>query len=274
MKNRVIYAVIALFLAFSLTGCVEGPQLSEEQEDLVAEYAGGVLLRYSHKYDLRLVENDVDEDGVEDGGFVTPAAATAEEGGEVPEEMSSETPVPEATVAPESSDSPDSSTAPDATQAPEASESPEAAETETPEATEEPKLTLDELYDIDGLSFSYKSSKFTRRYPEDSDDIVISPDYGQILYVVSFNIKNTTSKAIRVNLTERAFHYELDIGGDTVLPTISLLPNGGLNYLMTRIGAGKTEEAVLIFNVDRSRRNSKGNTLTITEGDKSVTIDL
>ena len=268
MKKRLFHTIIALFLVFSLTGCVEGPQISEEQEDLVAEYAGGVLLRYSHKYDLRLVENDADEDGVEDGGSVVSGGAAEEQESEKSEDLSEVTSAPEVTAAPEESTTADSSMAPETTPAP------DTEMTATPEETEEPTVTLDELYDIDGLSFSYKGSEFTRRYPKDSDDIVISPDYGQILYVVSFNIKNTSSRNIRVNLTERAFHYELGIGGDTVLPTISLLPNGGLNYLMTRIGAGQTEEAVLIFNVDRSRRTAKEKTLTITEGDKSVVIDL
>ena len=268
MKKRLFHTVIALFLVFSLTGCVEGPQLSEEQENLIAEYAGGVLLRYSHKYDLRLVENDVDDDGVEDGGSVVSGPAAEEQEGVTPEGLSEETPVPEVTASPEESPAAESSTVPETTPAP------DTEATETPEETEEPTVTLDELYDIDGLSFSYKGAEFTKRYPKDSDDVVISPDYGQILYVVSFNIKNTSSKAIRVNLTERAFHYELDIGGDTVLPTISLLPNGGLNYLMTRIDEGETEEAVLIFNVNKSRRPEKEKTLTITEGDKSVVLEL
>ncbi len=77
-----------------------------------------------------------------------------------------------------------------------------------------------------------------------------------------------------MDLTTRAFHYELDVGGEKVLPAISLLPNGGLNYLMTKIQPGKTEEAVLIFNLDKSKDGTKGNALTITEGDKSATIEL
>ena len=112
------------------------------------------------------------------------------------------------------------------------------------------------------------------RYPENSDSVQITPDEGQILYVVSFQIKNTGKKAVKVDLTTRPFHYELDIDGEKVLPAISLLPNGGLNYLMTTIRPGKTEEAVLIFNLDKSREGTKGNTLSITEGDKTATIKL
>ena len=94
------------------------------------------------------------------------------------------------------------------------------------------------------------------------------------MYIVNFKVKNTGSKSVRVNLTGRPFHYELSVGGDTYLPTLSLLPNGGLNYLMTTIKPGKTEKASLIFNLDREKKGTKGNTLSITEGEKTAIIDL
>ena len=215
---------------------------------MIAEYAGGVLLRYSHRYDLRLVANDVDEDGIED-------AKSAVSG----EAVSTETPIETQEPEPENP-----------TAKPEDADEPEPE----PEPTEEPKVSLDDLYGIKGLTFSYNTAEYTNQYPKNSDTVEITPDEGQILYVVSFYIKNTSNKAIKVDLTTRAFHYELDVDGEKVLPAISLLPNGGLNYLMTTIQPGKTEEAVLIFNLDKSRNGAKGNTLTITEGDQTAEIKL
>ena len=257
MKKNKTRAVIAMLLCLLLVGCVEYPPISEEQENMVAEYAGGVLLRYSHRYDLRLVSNDLDEDGVEDGGSVSGEAAEVEEAGE--------TPGPEATETPEK------------TEEPKSPETPEESATDTPEApepTEEPTVSLNDLYAIPGLDFTYQSAKFANRYPQNDDSLAITPEGGQVLYVVSFRIKNTSGKTKRVNLTDRAFHYELEIGGETVLPSISLLPNGGLNYLMTRIKPGETEDAVLIFNLDDDKRGTKGNVLSITEGDKTARISL
>ena len=236
-----------------LAGCAELPNISEQQSNMVAEYAGGVLLRYSGKYALRLVEKDEDGDGIEDSMAASGKAVTAQ-----PDESASPSPSP----------TPEASTSPDA------KESSEPDESSEPEPTEEPTVSLNDLYGIKGLDFSYRSSEFTTKYPKNSDAVEITPDEGQILYVVSFRVKNTSKKAIKVNLTERPFHYELDMGGEVTLPAISLLPNGGLNYLMTTIQAGKTEEAVLIFNLDRSKKGTKGNTLTITEGDKSAVINL
>ena len=130
------------------------------------------------------------------------------------------------------------------------------------------------MYGIKGLTFKYKSASFTDRYTQSEGFVEITPEEDQVLYVVSFDITNTSSKKLKVDLTRRAFHYELDVGGSKILPTISLLPNGGLNYLMTKIKPGQTEEAVLIFNLDKERKDTGGNVLTITEGSKSAAIEL
>ena len=250
MKRGGMRAGIAVIIAVMLTGCGDIPNLNEQQEDMIAEYAGGVLLRYSHKYDLRLVSQDVDEDGIEDAKSAVSGEAVATETPVVTQEPEPEPEEP--TAKPSDTDEPE----------------PE------PEPTEEPEVSLDELYGIKGLTFSYNTAEYTNRYPENSDTVEITPDEGQILYVVSFNIKNTSNRKIKVDLTTRPFHYELDVGGEKVLPAISLLPNGGLNYLMTKIMPGETEEAVLIFNLDRSKDGTKGNTLTITEGDNTATVKL
>ena len=185
MKNNRIKAVIAMLLCVILVGCMDYPPISEEQENMVAEYAGGVLLRYSHRYDLRLVSNDIDEDGVEDGGSVSGAAADTIEPGESPlPSTPAETTGPEATDKPESSDQPEQSEEP---------KQPEQAE-----PTEEPTVSLNDLYDIPGLDFSYQSSKYTNKYPENEDDsLAITSSGGQVLYVVSFRIKNTSAPADR-----------------------------------------------------------------------------
>ena len=263
MKRGIFRTSVAVFAVLMLTGCGELPNISEQQADLVAEYAGGVLLRYSSKYALRLVKNDVDGDGVEDSvnGVASGAAVTA-----APDDQSDVSPSPSPSSSPEASSSPD----PNASASPEESEEPAA----TPEPTEEPKVGLDELYNIKDLKFSYSSAMYTDRYPKNSSAYEITSQGGQILYVVTFKVKNTGSKTVKVNLTSRPFHYELSVGGDTYLPTLSLLPNGGLNYLMTKIKPGKTEKASLIFNIDRDKKGTKGNTLSITEGEKTAVVDL
>ena len=66
MKRGRLQIGVAVFLCVMLAGCADLPNISEQQGNMVAEYAAGVLLRYSNKYALRLVDKDADGDGVED----------------------------------------------------------------------------------------------------------------------------------------------------------------------------------------------------------------
>ncbi|MCR4806505.1 MAG: hypothetical protein K5857_02405 [Lachnospiraceae bacterium] len=49
IKRSIVYGMAAIMTAGALTGCglIESTGLSQEEEDLVAEYAAGVLMRYS-----------------------------------------------------------------------------------------------------------------------------------------------------------------------------------------------------------------------------------
>ena len=49
MKRGIFRTSVAVFLIMTLVGCADLPNITDQQGDLVAEYAGGVLLRYSSK---------------------------------------------------------------------------------------------------------------------------------------------------------------------------------------------------------------------------------
>mgnify|MGYP000121245287 FL=1 len=57
---RFLCAVLAVSV-LSLTGCADIKNLSEEQENEIAEYAAGVLLQNSDKYSYRLITKEEKE---------------------------------------------------------------------------------------------------------------------------------------------------------------------------------------------------------------------
>lgn len=57
---RFLCAVLAVSV-LSLTGCADIKNLSEEQENEIAEYAAGVLLQNSDKYPYRLITKEEKE---------------------------------------------------------------------------------------------------------------------------------------------------------------------------------------------------------------------
>lgn len=239
MKHIRILCLLLIVSMLSLTGCMDVKNMSEEKTGLVAEYAAGVLLRYSDKYEHRLITREQ----LADQETETTATPTPVAGG--------------ATATPAGSVVPDGSGTP--------------GEIQEPQASEVPEVSLDELYQLDGIEVSYDSCQFTKRYGKSE----IRANEGETLFVVSFALKNVSGAGKKVNLMDRReIQYTLDMDGNQYFPGINMLPNGGLDYLETTIKKGKTEKAVLIFRMDQERTSASSATLSIEEGNKKTSIKL
>lgn len=240
MKRTRILCLILAVSVISLTGCMDVKDMSEEQSDLVAEYAAGVLLRYSDKYERRLITKEQHEKQDEAEVTASPPVAT-----------------PPATPAPVTS----------------AATEPTASASDASEATAEPvpEVSLDELYQLEGIKVSYDSCRFTKRYGSSQ----IRADKGQTLFVVTFALKNVSGAGKKVSLMDRRnITYTLDVDGSQYSPGINMLPNGGMDYLETSIAKGKTDKAVLIFQMDAGKQSASSMTLTIEEGNKRTSLKL
>ena len=80
--KRVGFGIFFILLSMmSLTGCMEAENLTEQQSDLIAEYSAGVLLRYSDKYQHRLITKEQRKKQEQESEEASPspsATATAE----------------------------------------------------------------------------------------------------------------------------------------------------------------------------------------------------
>jgi len=238
LKHKKICLGFALLLSLvTLSGCMNVKNLSEEESDMIAEFSAGILLRYSEDYQYRLITN----------------------------EQRSKDPEITATPAPTEMATP--------TEAP--TKEPEVASASAVNPQDEEKVSpvsVNEIYQIEGLEFSYKSYEFCDRYGKDVS-LIIAED-GQKLLVVSFNVHNTSGMAKKVDLMNRKIEYTLNMDGSEYFPGISMLKNGGLNYLKTTIPKGKTEEAVLIYSVSEEQKNASTISLKIKDGEKIADIPL
>ncbi len=239
-RIHVIYLVLIVSV-ISLTGCMDVKDMSEDKSDLVAEYAAGVLLRYSDQYEHRLITKEQRAKGEQ-----PQATSTAK---------ASATPV--ATVTPESG-------------------IPSASQTGgqgASEGTQEPvpEVSLDEWYQLTGVQVTYDSCRFTKKYGSSQ----IRADKGQTLFVVTFALRNTSGGSRKANLMDRGnIRYTLDVDGSQYEPGISMLPNGGMNNLKTTIKKDKTEKAALIFRMDQNQASASSIVLSIKEGDKTASVKL
>ena len=242
MNHKKICLGFAFLLSIStLSGCTNVKNLSDEESDMIAEFSAGVLLRYSESYPYRLI--------------------TEEQQKENPEVT--ETPAPTEVAVPTETPNVPSSSGVSAQENPEDSDEVKA---------EENTVSLNELYQVKDVEFTYKSYQFCNKYGKGNS--LILAEENKSLLVVAFDVKNTSGTNKKVNLMQRNIEYHLNVDGSEYLPGISILENGGLNYLSTMIPKGKTEEAVLIYTVAKEQKQASQISLSIKDGEKKSQIQL
>ncbi len=123
------------------------------------------------------------------------------------------------------------------------------------------------------FEISYANYKLYDSYPTKSKNNYFSLETteGRKLLVVSFDIKNLTKKTQKINLIKSGFEYTLNNGSNvTYIPKLTLLLND-IQYLDIEVPAGKTKEAVLVFDVLQDIDISKCN-LVVSNQEKNALI--
>ncbi len=236
MKKTLI-AVLVL-VAVSLSGCLQYPELTEEQEDQIAQYAAGVLLKHDKLYMEKLV--------------------TA-------------TPTPEATPTPTPTPSPTATPTP----TPGPTGEPEPTKGGSGKGNEKALAELKEVIGVDGIELTYEGYEIYESYKAD-DYVSIEPSsHDKLLMIIKMGVHNKTDAPITLKLADKNLEYRLyeDAGSDKYLvPKWSVLLND-FTTLDTVIEAGKTFDSVLVFEVERAM-NPENLNLFIIQGDKTVIVVL
>ncbi len=210
-KKRIL-SLCLCFGVFALGGCAKTTDLTEKQQDLIAEYSAGLLLQYEDSYERKLV----------------PAEAVA-------------TPVPTAVV----------EVKPTPTPTPESAvETISGVENEEEETFQQ--VSLNDMYQVKGVTISYETYVLGREYPKKASAFQMTAKKGEQFFVARFQVKNTTGDKKKINLQRRELAYPLVLNDEEYQPTIVIQKNGGLNYLKTSLQGKASEEAILVYNLPTS----------------------
>ncbi len=234
--------ILLTLLMLSLTGCIHEYQLSEETTDVVAEYMACSLLDHDKNYEKDLLNKEELEAAAEEDIKDTVAAEDVGQDAK-PEE--------------------------DADQDAQASEGEEG----TTEPAED--FTITEVIGAENFDITYNNYKLCDVYPEDETNAYFSltPLEGNQLLVASFTAENLTKKEKRLDLRKSKVDYQLDINVGTIYkPLLTLLENN-LKYIDMKIGEGKKEEVLLIFEISKDIKLDDIN-LIISNGTKTEIIDI
>ncbi len=228
MKKGKVLGLFAMS-AMLLTGCIDAmPELTAEQSDIVAEYAAGLLLKYSSNYNYKIADEEE----------VLAALAARQESIE-PETESEEGTEPET----------DSEQTEDVTNQDTSPLEPE-TETEVEQIQFVADLDFAAELGIDDLIIRYQSFEICSSYPGDNTGFSVDAAQDKKLLVMHFDMEGLPEEDVDCNL----FDYDIkmrvninDTGSTSVLST--LIPND-LGTYMDVVPAGEIVDVVAVAEIE------------------------
>lgn len=218
--NKYVGAIACAFLLTVTAGCYEPLDITEEELDMVAEYAAGVLVKHGTQTTEALLNRKEQEEAW----------------------LLLATPTPRPTVAPEKDEqSKAEEEKPDVTTKP--------TVTDKPGNTELIMKDLNELLGKDGFEFQYTGYKITPLY-QGAGDLFAAAGEGKRLVVLEFEVLNQSSVKETLTLNKGAakeFVFTLHIGSKTVKPSLTLLQEDFYTSYEAVYEPGEKKKGVLVF---------------------------
>lgn len=249
MKRRscigVLFGVCALTL---FGGCYEPLEITDQELEMVAEYAARVLVDHGTQTKEALLNRTEQEEAL----------------------ILSATPTPRPTPA--------------VTVPPGKDETPGAEVTKKPDATPVPDNTEHTMQELTGLMakedfyFNY-TGYVTATVYQGAGELFASAEDGKQLIVLEFDITNQSVGAATLSLNHGAskeFSYILRFGKTSVRPSLTLLQEDLYTSYQAEYAAGETKKGVLVFECPKEEADSV--TLTVQKKadgkDTSVLIKI
>ncbi len=245
--KKVITGLLVLLCMAALTGCGKNDiSLTNEENDLVAEYIAGTLLKYSYDNEWKYQKlNTAQKTGV------TTTAGT-----------NSSTQTPSQSQAGNS-------------QKPTASSS-SAASTATVSASGTAGTTSTDLIGslpsalgLSGVTVKYKDYVTGSSYPSDAY-ISVPAQQGYKVVAVELTLTNTSGQAVTLNSSGNVT-FKLEVGGTGVVNYVSILKNDITALKNVSLAAGASKDVVILFQVKESDASSvAGSSMTATSSGTSL----
>lgn len=232
-----------------LTGCGTMPDLTQEEIELISEYAVGVLLKYDTSNSRRLVDTSAYDETPE----------TEETAEETVQEVEEEQPETETVDDTEIIDvSQDEETLPS---------------------------TIESYYGIQNVTFQYSGYELTDSYPpsdsnveeeESQPNVFFSMDAteGTQLLVLKFQATNTGGEDIELNMLEHGARFRVSVNGEGSKGALATMLLNDLQTYDEILTAGSSVELISVVEVPQGTNIDSINLILLGNGeDAAITLE-
>ena len=229
-------------LSVTLTGCSNGNNVSDKNNNIIADYMASLVLKYDRSYDDKLMDPTV-------------IASAASHSAEVNEENHASKKSEDTS---KTNKTEDDKKITDSTK----------VSVETAEYEE-----LNKVMGYDKFNIEYENYKLYNSFPNGKakDYFTLEAGKNKKLCVVQFNIENKTSKDKKFNLLNKEIKYQLVTDTRSYKPLITLLVND-LQFIDVNIKSGKSRTGYLVFEIPKDIKIENGKLIASKNSDQSLIV--
>lgn len=224
--RKFIGAALIMAAVVPMAACGSSmPELTEEQNRLIVEYAAGLLLKYDENYHGRIVDIEEEAEPVKE------------------QEVPVEEPVAEE---------------PEETQETEVIENQQTSdEVQMGEAIAE--RSIEEFYGIEGVSIAYTGFEVKDTYPDVTDDnlfFAMNASAGSKLLVFNFTVTNVGGQDLNLDMASYNTKFKISINGESPKYILTTMLMNDLASFTGTIPAGASENLVLVSEIPEEASDS------------------
>lgn len=217
--------------ALTLSACGSTvPEMSEEQNAQIVEYAAGLLLKYDENQHSRLIEEtEAEAEGTQEEEARQADAQT--------EDRQEETAIPQS------------------------EEEPELVDNTVDETAVERSRSIEEFYGLEGVEIRYSGFELKDSYPDNDsapDELYLAMNAtsGCKLLVLNFDVVNTSGQEVNLNMVSAGAKFKISLNGEAPRYALTTMLLNDLGSYTGTIAAGETERLVLIGEIPADKADS------------------
>ena len=243
MSRKKLSMLLLCFMMLGLTACGNAiPEMTEQENAMVSEYAANLLLQYSGSYHSRLVDT-------------SDASLQPDDKQDIERENKQESGQTAAESVNDDVQSDDYGQAADTQDM----DSGEQAESVLPENT--PAMTIEMIHGLQGVSVQYTGYRLCDSYPEESaseEDLFFAMQAasGSKLLVLDLNVVNQTDAAVTCNTIAIPAKYRVVLNGEHTQNVLVTMLLDDFSAMDIQLEPGETRHAVLVAELTQEKADA------------------